>query len=45
MKDTPERGMVVTIFLDPDNHTGSTIEQLCKLEEGDYGPFYQPDER
>lgn len=39
---TPERGMIVTIYLDPANPTYSTVLYLDKLEEGHCGPFYGP---
>ncbi|KAL8855678.1 MAG: hypothetical protein Q9178_007689 [Gyalolechia marmorata] len=37
-----ERGMVVTVFLDPSNKKGSTKALLDRLQEGYYGPFYGP---
>ncbi|KAL9023975.1 MAG: hypothetical protein Q9180_008035, partial [Flavoplaca navasiana] len=37
-----ERGMVVTVFLDPDNKNGSTKSLLDRLQNGGYGPFYGP---
>ncbi|KAL8975990.1 MAG: hypothetical protein Q9205_007919, partial [Flavoplaca limonia] len=41
-EDEKERGMVVTVFLDPDNKEGSTKSQLDRLQDGGYGPFYGP---
>ncbi|KAL8912060.1 MAG: hypothetical protein Q9171_002848 [Xanthocarpia ochracea] len=35
-----ERGMVVTVFLDPSNKKGSTKALLDKLQNGYFGPFY-----
>ncbi|KAL8921193.1 MAG: hypothetical protein Q9172_004155 [Xanthocarpia lactea] len=37
-----ERGIVVTVFLDPSNKKGSTKALLDKLQNGDFGPFYGP---
>ncbi|KAL8924561.1 MAG: hypothetical protein Q9172_002645 [Xanthocarpia lactea] len=37
-----ERGMVVTVFLDPSNKKGSTKALLDKLQDGYFGPFYGP---
>ncbi|KAL9612697.1 MAG: hypothetical protein Q9167_002733 [Letrouitia subvulpina] len=34
------RGMVVTVYLDPNNKKGSTEALLKKLEDGYFGPFY-----
>ncbi|KAL8632951.1 hypothetical protein Q9189_001360 [Teloschistes chrysophthalmus] len=39
---TPERGMVVTVYCDPRNQQGSNASRLHQLEEGVFGPFYQP---
>ncbi|KAL8847911.1 MAG: hypothetical protein Q9221_007042 [Calogaya cf. arnoldii] len=41
-KDESERGMVVTVFLDPSNKTGSTKHLLDLLQNGHFGPFYGP---
>ena len=38
----PKRGLVVTVYLDPSNPSGSTKEELGRLERGDYGPFIKP---
>ncbi|CAD6577155.1 MAG: hypothetical protein ASARMPREDX12_001324 [Alectoria sarmentosa] len=35
-----ERGMVVTIFFDPTNPQGSNSALLNRLQNGDFGPFY-----
>ena len=35
----PERGLVVTIYLDSANPTWSTADSLKKLQDGGYGPF------
>ncbi|KAF6232486.1 hypothetical protein HO173_009366 [Letharia columbiana] len=35
-----ERGMIVTIFFDPMNPQGSNPVLLNRLENGDFGPFY-----
>ena len=40
MADIAERGMVVTIYFDPQNPQGSNMEVLNRLERGDFGPFY-----
>ena len=40
--DIAERGMVVTIYLDPHNPTWSTSDLLNRLQNGEYGPFYGP---
>ncbi|KAI4124599.1 MAG: hypothetical protein LQ338_004718 [Usnochroma carphineum] len=40
-RDT-ERGMVVTVYLDPANEHGSTRERLDQLQRGRFGPFYGP---
>ena len=32
--------MVVTIFFDPANPQGSNANQLNRLQNGDFGPFY-----
>ncbi|KAL8824534.1 MAG: hypothetical protein Q9170_008125 [Blastenia crenularia] len=37
-----ERGMVVTVYLDPSNKQGSTAKLLDLLQQGRFGPFYQP---
>lgn len=42
-KGQAERGMVITVYLDPANKQGSTKERLNRLQEGHFGPFYQPD--
>ncbi|KAL8648411.1 MAG: hypothetical protein Q9226_006008, partial [Calogaya cf. arnoldii] len=39
-KDEKERGMVVTVFLDPSNKKGSTKLLLDLLQDGHFGPFY-----
>ncbi|KAI4237331.1 MAG: hypothetical protein LQ352_007945 [Teloschistes flavicans] len=39
---TQERGMVVTVYYDPRNANGSFQSRLEQLEEGVFGPFYQP---
>ncbi|KAI4100318.1 MAG: hypothetical protein L6R37_005536 [Teloschistes peruensis] len=39
---TPERGMVVTVYYDPRNEQGSHKLHLEQLENGFFGPFYQP---
>ncbi|KAL6722236.1 hypothetical protein ACLMJK_001343 [Lecanora helva] len=36
----PERGMVVSVFLDPLNPEHSSEESLNRLAEGVFGPFY-----
>lgn len=38
----PERGLVVTIYLDPRYPNHSTAAELERLQNGDYGPFYRP---
>lgn len=38
--DIAERGMVVTIFYDPTNTEGSTLNVLNRLQNGEFGPFY-----
>ncbi|KAL8749021.1 MAG: hypothetical protein Q9199_007945 [Rusavskia elegans] len=38
----PERGMVVTVFLDPFNEKNSTKPILDALQNGHWGPFYGP---
>ena len=40
--DIAERGMVVTVYLDPQNQAGSTWDLLDRLQNGEYGPFYGP---
>ncbi|CAF9930660.1 hypothetical protein IMSHALPRED_008245 [Imshaugia aleurites] len=40
MGHVAERGMVVTIFLDPTNPQGSNAAVLNGLQNGEYGPFY-----
>ncbi|KAL8950383.1 MAG: hypothetical protein Q9222_003581 [Ikaeria aurantiellina] len=40
-EDIPERGMVVTVYLDPENKEGSTKDLLNLLQKGHFGPFYQ----
>ncbi|KAL8993305.1 MAG: hypothetical protein Q9169_006441 [Polycauliona sp. 2 TL-2023] len=40
--DEEQRGMVVTVFLDPENKKGSTEPLLDALQNGHYGPFYGP---
>ncbi|KAL8767920.1 MAG: hypothetical protein Q9209_005708 [Squamulea sp. 1 TL-2023] len=37
-----ERGLVVTVFLDPSNKKGSTKTLLDQLQNGYFGPFYGP---
>ncbi|KAL8709539.1 MAG: hypothetical protein Q9220_005781 [cf. Caloplaca sp. 1 TL-2023] len=37
----PERGMVVTVYCDPENKKGSTKDLLTLLQKGHFGPFYQ----
>ena len=39
-QDDDERGMVVSVFLDPDNKEGSTQFLLDYLQDGAFGPFY-----
>ncbi|KAI4237661.1 MAG: hypothetical protein LQ349_001690 [Xanthoria aureola] len=39
-QDDDERGMVVSVFLDPDNKEGSTQDLLDSLQRGRFGPFY-----
>lgn len=39
-QDDDERGMVVSVFLDPDNEEGSTQAVLDCLEYGSFGPLY-----
>ena len=39
-QDDDERGMVVSVFLDPDNKEGSTQGILNCMEDGYFGPFY-----
>ncbi|KAL9577182.1 MAG: hypothetical protein Q9212_006531 [Teloschistes hypoglaucus] len=39
---TQERGMVVTVYCDPRNEKGSSEKLLTQLEDGGFGPFYQP---
>ncbi|KAL8966994.1 MAG: hypothetical protein Q9183_003118 [Haloplaca sp. 2 TL-2023] len=36
-----ERGMVVTVYLDPNNKQGSNKPMLDALASGHWGPFYQ----
>lgn len=36
------RGIVVTVYLDPANSKTSSKAVLDHLQEGYYGPFYQP---
>ncbi|KAL9594934.1 MAG: hypothetical protein Q9179_005183 [Wetmoreana sp. 5 TL-2023] len=36
------RGMVVTVYRDPANPKGSTKANLDRLQDGYFGPFYQP---
>ena len=38
----PERGMIISIYLDPTNTQGSTKEVLNAIKEGNHGPFYGP---
>ena len=38
---TSERGMIVTIYRDP-NNLNSNDSQLQDLQNGDRGPFYGP---
>ncbi len=38
--DIAERGMVVTIFFDPQNPQGSNAAVLNHLQNGSFGPFY-----
>lgn len=40
--DIQHRGMVVTVYTDPRNTTGSTPQILTRLQNGEYGPFYGP---
>ncbi|KAL8723014.1 MAG: hypothetical protein Q9225_000631 [Loekoesia sp. 1 TL-2023] len=37
-----ERGMVVTVYLDPANKKCSTKQILDQLQQGYWGPFYGP---
>ncbi|KAL8882778.1 MAG: hypothetical protein Q9215_004310 [Flavoplaca cf. flavocitrina] len=39
-EDQAERGMVVSVFLDPDNKWSSTEELLDRVQNGYYGAFY-----
>ena len=39
-QDDDERGMVVSVFLDPDNKECSTQFLLDYLQDGAFGPFY-----
>ncbi|KAL8727560.1 MAG: hypothetical protein Q9166_005966 [cf. Caloplaca sp. 2 TL-2023] len=41
-EDNAERGMVVTVFLDPTNKKCSTKPLLDQLQNGYFGPFYGP---
>ncbi|KAI4279707.1 MAG: hypothetical protein L6R38_004961 [Xanthoria sp. 2 TBL-2021] len=41
-EDEEERGMVVTVFLDPSNKEFSTKQRLDMLRDGHFGPFYGP---
>ncbi|KAL8798174.1 MAG: hypothetical protein Q9182_006886 [Xanthomendoza sp. 2 TL-2023] len=41
-QDIKERGMVVSVYLDPANTTGSTAALLDKLQNGGFGAFYGP---
>ncbi|KAI4221982.1 MAG: hypothetical protein L6R36_006497 [Xanthoria steineri] len=38
----PQRGMVVTVFLDPSNKDWSTKALLDEVHNGNHGPFYGP---
>ncbi|KAL8702896.1 MAG: hypothetical protein Q9201_003930 [Fulgogasparrea decipioides] len=40
--DFQGRGMVVTVYRDPANPKGSTKANLDRLQDGYFGPFYQP---
>lgn len=36
-----ERGMVITVFFDPNNEQGSNKKLLDSLQQGHFGPFYR----
>ena len=38
--DTAERGLVVTVYLDPKNPEHGSKESLVRLQEGRFGPFF-----
>ncbi|KAI9839049.1 MAG: hypothetical protein M1837_002267 [Sclerophora amabilis] len=39
---TPERGLIVSVYLDPSPNALSTVTLLKGLEEGEFGAFYGP---
>lgn len=39
-EDNKDRGMIVSVFLDPINKRGSTKPLLDALQDGHFGPFY-----
>ncbi len=37
-----ERGMVITVYLDPSDKEKSNEQLLDRLQQGHFGPFYGP---